>query len=97
MDVEAASFEQAAAALRRHARVLDVRASQLRAQVAGASWRTREVVLAQITDLATRAAQDRADAAAQEQSAALLRAEAGVLRVRARGNGGWRGAQAVNL
>lgn len=98
MDVEAASFEQSAAAERRQARMLDARAARMRAEAVGAPWRVRGTLLAQAADLASRAEQVRADAMAQEQRAAMLRSEASVLRVRARGGRpGWRAATAVNL
>jgi hypothetical protein len=97
IDIEAASFEQNAAAMRRQARLLDARAAKVRAEAAGAPWRTRGRLLAQAADLETRAEQDRADAMVQEQRANSLRAAASILRVRARGGRtGWR-AEAVNL
>jgi hypothetical protein len=98
MDVEAASFERSAAAVRRQARMLDARAAKMRTEAAGAPWRVRGQILAQAADLEARAEQSRADAMAQEQRAATLRAEAKVLRVRARGGRpDWRGAATVNL
>jgi hypothetical protein len=98
MDVEAASFERSAAAVRRQARMLDAGAAKMRTEAAGAPWRVRGQLLAQAADLEARAEQSRADAMAQEQRAATLRAEANVLRVRARGGRpGWHGAATVSL
>lgn len=98
MDLEAASFERSAAAERREARMLDARAARMRAEAAGAPWRMRASLLTQAADLAGRAEQVRADAMAQEQRAASLRAEARVLRSRARGRRGVGcGAAVVNL
>jgi len=98
MDVEAASFERSAAATRRQARMLDARAARMRGEATGAPWRLREQLLAQAADLQARAEQSRAEAIGQEQRAASLRAEARVLRVRARGRrGAGCGAAVVNL
>jgi len=98
MDVEAVSFEQSAAVARRQARMLDARAARMRGAATGAPWRLRGQLLAQAAELSARAEQERADAMAEAQRAASLRAEAGVLRLRARGGRpGWRGAATANL
>jgi hypothetical protein len=97
LESEARTFEQAAMDAQRRMQTLAMRAGETRNAASATSGRTRLRLLALAASLEERAEEERADAMQQQQRATELRAQATLLRTRARGRNGWRGSATVSL
>jgi hypothetical protein len=97
LESEARSLEQAALLARRRMQTLTARAADARNAATTASWRTRGQLLALAASLEEQAEEERADAMQLAQRSTTLRAQATLLRTRARERNGWRGSATVSL